>query len=149
MSEMLGNQYFLARDYSRAASELHAALKTNSRSKSMRRKLVICYTQIAEIEKALDLFISLIKEDLEFVINTDPISDDCPCPEIVFDMEQKLENNDNSLDFNLILGMLWLYCNVAKSLHYFNRVLQIDPNYSKVKTILALIKSRAVDKEEV
>ena len=148
MSEMLGNQYFLARDYARAASELYAALKTNSRNKGMRRKLIICYTQIAEIGKALDTFISLIKEDVDFVINTDPISDDCPCPELVYDMEQKLENSKKSIDFNLILGMLWLYCNVEKSIYYFNRVLQIDPNYSKVKIILALLNSRAVDKQE-
>jgi len=149
MSEMLGNQYFLARNYARAASELYEALKTDVRNKAIRSKLIICYTQINEIGRALDTFISLIKEDLEFVINTDPISDDCPCPELVFDMEQKLDNNINSLDFNLILGMLWLYCNVEKSLYFFNRVLQIDPDYSKVKIILALLKSRAVNKEKV
>ena len=149
MSEMLGNQYFLGRDYARAAAELNKALKADTRNKGIRRKLVICFTQIGDIGKALDTFISLIKEDVEFVINTDPISDDCPCPELVFDMEQKLENSKNSIDFNLILGMLWLYCNVEKSLYYFNRVLQIDSNFSKVKIILALINAREVDKEEV
>ncbi len=149
MSEMLGNQYFLARNYARAASELFEALKSDARNKAIRRKLIICYTQIDEIGKALDMFISLIKEDVDFVIKTDPISDDCPCPELVFDMEQKLENNKDSLDFNLILGMLWLYCNVEKSLYFFNRVLHIDPGFSKVKIILALLKTRAVDKEKV
>ena len=149
MSEMLGNQYFLARNYARAASELFEALKSDARNKSIRRKLIICYTQIDEIRKALDTFISLIKEDLEFVIKTDPISDDCPCPELVFDMEQKLENNHKSMDFNLILGMLWLYCNEEKSAYYFNRVLQMDPDYTKVKIILTLLNSRVVDKEEV
>ena len=68
MSEMLGNQYFLARNYSRSASELYKALKSDVRSKPIRRKLVICYTQIDEIGKALDTFISLIKEDVDFVI---------------------------------------------------------------------------------
>ena len=149
MSEMLGNQYFLARNYARAASELHDALKSDSKNKAIRRKLIICYTQIDEITKALDTFISLIKEDIEFIINTDPISDDCPCPELVYDMEQKLDNNQKSLDFNLILGMLWLYCNVEKSFYYFNRVLQIDPDYTKVKVVLALLNSRTVDEEKV
>lgn len=149
MSEMLGNQYFLGRDYARAAAELNEALKSDSSSKGIRRKLIICFTQIGDIGKALDIFISLIKEDIEFVINTDPISDDCPCPELVFDMEQKLENSKNSIDFNLVLGMLWLYCNVDKSLYYFNRVLQIDSDFSKVKIILALINAREVNKEKV
>ena len=146
---MLGNQYFLGRDYARAAAELNEALKSDSSSKGIRRKLIICFTQIGDIGKALDIFISLIKEDIEFVINTDPISDDCPCPELVFDMEQKLENSKNSIDFNLVLGMLWLYCNVDKSLYYFNRVLQIDSDFSKVKIILALINAREVNKEKV
>jgi tetratricopeptide (TPR) repeat protein len=149
MSEMLGNQYFLARDYARAASELFEALKSDLCNKGVRRKLIICFTQIGEIGKALDTFISLIKEDLEFIINTDPISDDCPCPELVFDMEQKLGNSKKSIDFNLILGMLWLYCNVEKSLYYFNRVLQIEPDFSKVKIVLALINAREVEKEKL
>jgi pentatricopeptide repeat protein len=149
MSEMLGNQYFLARNYVRAASELFKALKTDIRNKAIRKKLIICYSQIGEIEKALDMFISLIKEDVDCVINTDPISDDCPCPELVYDMEQKLENNKKSMDFNLILGMLWLYCNVEKSIFYFNRVLQIEPDFSKSKIVLTLLKSRVVNKEKV
>lgn len=148
MSEMLGNQYFLARNYARAASELNSALKSDIRSKPIRRKLIICYTQIDEIDKALDMFISLIKEDVDFVINTDPISDDCPCPELVYDMEQKWDNSKKSIDFNLILGMLWLYCNIEKSVYYFNRVLQIDSNFSKIKVILALLNSRVVNKQE-
>ena len=148
MSEMLGNQYFSGRDYARAAAELYAALKSDTGNKGIRRKLIVCFTQIGDIGKALDTFISLIKEDIEFVINTDPISDDCPCPELVFDMEQKLGNSKDSIDFNIILGMLWLYCNVAKSLYYFNRVLQIDPDFSKVKIILALINAREVNREE-
>lgn len=144
MSEMLGNQYFLARDYARAASELYMALKLDVQNKAIRKKLIICYTQIGEIGKALDLFISLIKEDVDCVINTDPISDDCPCPELVFDMEQKLENNKKSIDFLLILGMLWLYCNVEKSIYYFNRVLKIEPDFAKTKIVLTLLDSRVV-----
>jgi tetratricopeptide (TPR) repeat protein len=149
MSEMLGNQYFLARNYARAASELYNALKADPKNKAIRRKLIICYSQIDEISKALDMFISLIKEDLYFIINTDPISDDCPCPELVYDMEQKLENNQKSLDFYLILGILWLYCNVEKSIYYFKQVLKIDSSFTKVKVILALLNSRIVNKEEV
>ena len=44
MSEMLGNQYFLGRDYAKAATELYAALKTDLENKGIRRKLIICFT---------------------------------------------------------------------------------------------------------
>jgi len=141
MSEMLGNQYFLSRDYPRASVELNKALLTDPKNKPLRRKLIICYTQVGEIKKALDTFVSLIKEDIDFIINTDPVADDCPCPELVFDMEQKLENNQDSTDFNIILGMLYLYCNLDKSVDYFLRVLKINPHYSMVKTALALIRA--------
>ena len=148
-SEMLGNKYFLARNYRGAAQNLQYVLSQNPINKAARKKIIICYTQTGEIEKAFENFYSLVEEDISFIINTDPVADDCPCPELVFDMEQKLENNQESIDFNLILGMLWLYCNEEKSIYYFNRVLQIDPGYSKVKIILALLKSRAVDKEKI
>ena len=68
MSEMLGNQYFLARKYSLAAEQLEKALFNDPGSKGIRRKLVVCYTQTGDIDKALQLFLSLIKEDIDFVI---------------------------------------------------------------------------------
>ena len=69
MSEMLGNQYFLARNYSGAAQELEKVLREDSKNKAIRRKLIVCYTQIGEIQEALSLFLSLAKEDIGFIIN--------------------------------------------------------------------------------
>ncbi|NIV98549.1 tetratricopeptide repeat protein, partial [Candidatus Saccharibacteria bacterium] len=127
MHEMLGNQLFLVRNYTRAAETLEKALRKKPKDKAIRRKLIVCYTQIGEVKKALQLFMSLANEDIDFIINIDPIEDDCPCPEIVYDMEAQLDQNQNSVDFQLNLGMLWLFCDIHKSIAYFKQAQKLDP----------------------
>ena len=85
-------------------------------------------------------------EDIDFVINTDPIDDDCPCPELVFELETELQNNRTSLDYNLILGMLWLYCKLEKSAAYFKKAYELDSQNQTIKSIRALIDAR-IEKE--
>ena len=142
MSEMLGNQYFLARKYDLARTELQASLLKEAKNKGIRRKLIICYTQTGEIERAMEIFLSLIKEDVDFIINTDPIDDDCPCPELVFDMEKEIPNNKNSKNFALTLGMLWLYCDLKKSIQYFKDARKLESKDSTIKSILIFLNSR-------
>ncbi len=142
MDEMLGNHYFLARNYSRAATLLETALRVDPKNKPMRRKLIICFGQTGQVDKALKVFLSLIKEDIDFVINTDPIDDDCPCPELVFELESEFQNNLASLDYNLILGMLWLYCKLEKSIEYFEKAYQMDSQNNTIKSIRALLNVR-------
>ena len=142
MDEMLGNHYFLSRNYARASELLEKALRVDPKTKPMRRKLIICFAQIGQVDKALKIFLSLIKEDIDFVINTDPVDDDCPCTELVYELERGKSNNIESIDFTLILGMLWLYCNLNKSIEYFQQAAGADTNNATVKSILLLMKAR-------
>jgi pentatricopeptide repeat protein len=142
MDEMLGNHYFLSRNYGRAADLLEKALRDDPKSKPIRRKLIICFAQTGHVDKALSVFLSLIKEDIDFVINTDPVDDDCPCPELVFDMEHGNSNIQPSLDTNLVLGMMWLYCNLHKSHEYFVEAAAMDNDDKMIKSILALLDAR-------
>jgi len=142
MSEMLGNQYFLARNYSGAAKELEKALLKDPRNKYIRRKLIVCYTQIGHIQRAMDVFLSLIKEDVDFIINTDPVDDDCPCAELVYDAERFFPNNKQSVDYHLMMGMLWLYCDAKKSLFYFKKAQELDPENSRLKSVISILDSR-------
>ena len=147
MDEMLGNHYFLARNYARAADLLEKALRSDPKNKGMRRKLIICFAQTGHIDKALTVFLSLIKEDIDFIINTDPVDDDCPCPELVFEMEHSIVESRHSLDTTLVLGILWLYCNVHKSLEYFSQAVKIDNNNKIIKSILALLSARLQEED--
>ncbi len=144
MSEMLGNQYFLARNYAAAAKELEDALLRDPMNKFMRRKIIICLNEIGEIRKALAHFISLIKQDADFIINTDPIADDCPCGELVYDAERYLHNNLESVEFSLRLGMLWLYCDVNESIRYFQQAFDQSPNDGDIKTVLTFLKTKMI-----
>ena len=122
MFEMLGNQLFLVRNYSRAVEMLEKGLWNDPKNKYIRRKLIICYTQIGEINKALDNFLWLIKKDIHFIIDIDPIADDCPCSELVFDSEAKLHENPKSINLLIISGILWLYWVGVRSVHRFPMV---------------------------
>lgn len=141
MYEMLANQYFLARKYARACDAYEKVLAKRPEDKFIRRKLIICYTQIGEIKKAADVFISCLEDDIECIIQIDPIAEDCPCPELVTELEKKLVNNLNSLDFHLMLGMLWLYCDANISLDYFFKAQRLAPENAVVKYIILLITS--------
>lgn len=144
MSEMLGNQFFLARNFAGAAKELEEALQHDPESKSIRRKLVICLNEIGEVRRAFTYFISLVKEDAEYIIQTDPIDDDCPCPELVYEAERALQNNDHSLDYILRLGMLWLYCDMHESMRYFKKAQELAPDDGDIKTIITLLKPKEI-----
>lgn len=142
MSEMLGNQYFLARNFTNAAKNLQYALDLDPLNKAVRKKLVICYSQTGEIQKAFNIFYNLILENINCIIDTDVISDDCPCPELVTHYGTILPYQENSTDLKLMLGMLWLYCDVEKSLNFFKSVLKENPDDERLKTISSMIEEK-------
>lgn len=133
MNEMLANYQFLVRNYQNAVDELIDVVRKNPLNKKARKKLIICFTQTNQLEKAFDLFVKLITEDVDFIINTNPEVDDCPCPELV----EKLESGDikrsNEYELYIELGILWLYCSTEKSLENFNKAYKINPNNELLK----------------
>lgn len=141
-SEMLGNKYFLARNYEGAAANFQYTLKTDPINKSVRKKLIICYTQIGQIQKAFESFYQLAKEDINFIIETDLVADDCPCPELTAKFGCVLPYEDGSYDLKLMLAMLWLYCSAEKSLEFFKRIIFENPGDSRIKEIASLIEGK-------
>ena len=139
VNEMLGNQYFMARDYRAAEIELAPCLQKNPESKPIKRKLIICYTQLGDVVKALQMFNDLIHEDIEFVINADEVHDDCPCPELLNTHERNYLDNGTKDNF-LILGILWLYCDVGTSLKYFREAFKLDQKNDMLKIVINYIE---------
>ena len=121
MNEMLANQYFITRQYEMATQKLEEALAVNPTSKSIKKKIVICYIQINQIYEAFRIFSTLVEEDIFVIINTDIVADYCPCPDLIFEYENELKISDNFVQC-LILGMLWLYCDLDKSIEYFELI---------------------------
>lgn len=139
-SEMLGNKYFLARNYRGAAQNLQFVLTQNPINIPARKKIIICYTQTGEIEKAFDNFYTLVKEDVSSIINTDPVADDCPCPELIAKYGKVYEYEKISFDMKLMLGMLWLYCDVNQSLKIFSELTANNKSDLRLKEVLSLIE---------
>ncbi|MFA8344395.1 MAG: tol-pal system YbgF family protein [Rhodothermaceae bacterium] len=120
MSEMLANQYFMARNFISAESEYEKYVISKPDSLLAKKKLIICYTENGKIDKALKLFNDVISIQIQIITSTDLIKDDCPCPEII---KRIIEINDGaeSADVLIQLGILWLYCNPETSLSYFEK----------------------------
>jgi tetratricopeptide (TPR) repeat protein len=141
MSEMLGNKYFQSRNYSMAASTFSKVYTSDPHNLSVRKKMIICFTQTGELSKAFDFFYALVKENIKYIINTDLVGDDCPCEELANKYGKILPYEANSNDLKLLLGMLWLYCDVDKSLSFFTQLELIQPNKKKYSEIIFEIKN--------
>lgn len=141
-SEMLGNKYFLARNYESAAKNFQYILQSDPINKSIRKKLIICYTQTDQIQKAFENFYLLAKDDINFIMNTDIVADDCPCPELIVKYGNVLPYEYDSDDLKLMLAMLWLYCDAKKSLEFFKRIIEENPGNSRIKEIVSLIEEK-------
>lgn len=147
MHEMLANQYFISRNYIAAAKEIEKALETNPGSKSLRKKLIICYIQLQKINEALFLFIDLITEDIFCILNTDIEKDYCPCPKLIYQHEYDIIKSSPQ-NKKLILGMLWLYCDINKSTIYFSLQNEEYPRNEVVPKILTKLNQTLIGEEK-
>jgi tetratricopeptide (TPR) repeat protein len=141
-SEMLGNKYFLARNYNLAAINFQETLKTDPINKFIRKKLIICYTHTFQIKKAFENFYLLAKEDINFIIDTDLVADDCPCAELTAKYGNILPYENDSVDLKLMLAMLWLYCSAEKSLKFFKQIRIELPDDIRIQEIILIMENK-------
>lgn len=141
MSEMLGNQLFLARKYSEAELQFDEVLGKEAENLSVLKKIIICNTQTGKYDLALKRFYKLISIKPELLIDTDPIYDDCPCPELIFKLEENLPLESNNLYYLAIMGVLWIYCDLEKSISYFEKSNSLTPSHNIIDSILSILHS--------
>lgn len=142
MNEMLGNQYFMARNYLGAANAFQTVLQDEPKNINATKKLIISLTQIGKFSKAFDLFADFISENIDYIVNTDPAKDDCPCAELVNNLENKGKYGSESLTILETLGILWLYCDIHNSIEYFEKAIQLTPNDVKLNSVLLILKKK-------
>ena len=139
---MLGNQFFMTRNYLEASNAFQQVLQEDPNNINARKKLIISFTQIGKFTKALELFSSFISENIDAIINTDPIKDDCPCPELVHNLEHLTSHGSESFTTYQTLGILWLYCDIHKSIENFEKAIALKPKDENAIAILLLIKKK-------
>lgn len=133
---MLGNQYFLVGRYYDAIKELENALVSDPSNNQIKKKLIICYIKTNEIEKAFDIFNQLINQDISLIFESNNLNDNCPCSEIIYELENANIIKDQNQN-NLALGMMWLFFNAKNSINYFQKVLGIE----SIKLVIKLIEN--------
>lgn len=138
MCEMLGNQYFLARRYFEAVGQFEKVLLLDSENDSAKRKLIICYIQTNEIGLALKLFSDLINKNIDIILNSDSDRDDCPCRQMIHELEN-YPTSLNDYEKSIVLGILWLYCDIDHSREYFNSVVKKHPDKNQIRKISQII----------
>ena len=142
MNEMLGNQYFMARNYLKAVSVFRDVLKKDPHNTNANKKLIISLTQIGKFTQAVDQFSDFINGHLDAIIETDPVKDDCPCPELVKNLEHLTKHGSTSFTTYETLGILWLYCDIYKSVEYFKKAVELKPNDEQVNSILHILNKK-------
>jgi len=141
MSEMLANRYFIARKFDLALPVFEKELAKGNTNVAIKKKLIICYGALGQIEKAFELFFELVKKDPFLIINTDPYWDDCPCPEMVKQWENSTKQVGVSPREALILGVLYLYCDLDKSIEYLEKALDYDEYFLKINSVLRILRN--------
>lgn len=141
MSEMLGNRYFLSRQFDKALINFERALSEDPNNIKIKKRLIICNIQVGRIELALNSFYELVKRDPHIIIDTDAYYDDCPCQEIIPSWESKLASDSaNEQSIKETLGMLYLFCDLSTAIKYFKDA-QISTKFPQVvSTILKILQ---------
>lgn len=125
MSEMLANQYFLARKFEEARAEFEKDILISPNKKQIQKKLVICYIQTDQVDNAVLYFNRLLNDDIKVFVNTHPINDDCPCPALLKSINSADIPASKIQDVYLLtkIAILWMYCDRFKSEEYFEELL--------------------------
>ena len=144
MSEMLANHYFLVRNFLSAKTIFENIISKDSTNKLAAKKLIVCYITSGETDKAINLFLSIIKSDIDFIISTDIKADDCPCPDIISGIEKQSSLFNNEIDRAAALGMLWLYCSLEKSIEFFKQAEVKNPNEIRFREINSILMKRLI-----
>ncbi len=140
MSEMLANSYFISRNFSKALPYFEEMLRKGQVSDKIRKKLLICYIAVGRIDDAFEIFHALVLRDPFIIINTDPYWDDCPCPEMVSEWEGNPTANLDEPRISLILGMLYLFCNIERSIHYLKKALPLSEYYPRLNQTIERLR---------
>jgi tetratricopeptide (TPR) repeat protein len=141
MSEMLGNHYFQMRKYM-LAEQVYEKLSPKELSNTkILKNLIICYTQTNKLQKSLELLLHLVEIDIASIIKSKDNEDDCPCNDLIFNIESSNVKYANEVETYTALGILWLFCNHKISFNYFKMASGEDPSNNTIKNILVLIKN--------
>ena len=140
MSEMLGNFYFHQRKFLSAQKQLECSIQNNP-SDLAKKKLIICYTQSGLIDKSLELLYELIKKDIRLIASHSIKDENCPCKELIYEIENSSNFSVENYKYATVLGILWSYCDIKKSNEYFLKAIELNHNNLILKKVNEIISN--------
>lgn len=140
MSEMLANHYYMNHKYFEAARLYNDVLKHNVNNNDAKKKLIPCLIKLGEINKAFELFYDLIKHNSNLITKKNQTKN-CPCLELLSEIENEQRTSLSIKEFYLALAILWSYCNIDNSIRYFELVQSLTPESKKFQEVLLLIST--------
>jgi tetratricopeptide (TPR) repeat protein len=138
MSEMLANHYYMNHKYFEAARLYNDVLKHNADNYDAKKKLIPCLIKLGEINKAFELYYDIIKYKPNLIAKNNHTKN-CPCLELLNEIENEKRTNLSIKEFYLALAILWSYCNINNSIRYFELVQTLTPECKKFQEVLLLI----------
>ena len=140
MTLMLGNRYFLDRDYERAVPLLEAAVDDDPECLSARKKLVIAHVQMGNVDTALVHFEFVLRRAPRLIIDTNAEVEDCPCPSLCAVMESRLADAQDPFPVLVSLGVLETYCDLVKARQRLDRARSLRPRDERLGRLLAVLE---------
>lgn len=139
MCEMLGNQYFIAQNYSEAI-RVYANLINNKKANAeIHKRLIVSYLKTSQMNSALLQFFAILNISRSTTRCDENSKDYCVCREMINEINSNKWENVIGLDRDLMLAMLWYFCDIEESEKYFKRATILAPNDGNLKKINKII----------
>jgi hypothetical protein len=143
MSEMLGNRYFLGRNFRSAALQYEDTLhKINTIDIEVVKKLIVCYTKVNRTDDALNYYYSLLKKIQYSTDNLIIENEDCPYKKIIEELIIEMELEGLQYSTSIKLGILNSYCSSTNGIKYFKKALEFSRNKKIIKQIINILEGK-------
>ena len=134
----MANHYFLNHRFNEAAQIYSEILERNNRNDKVKVKLIPCLLKEGKVDYAFALFYELLNHN-PLLFPCDNNTEDCPCREVLNEIENDKTTKLSIKDFYLSLAMLYTYCDSFKAKRYFDLIKSLSPENKKYRKTHQLI----------
>lgn len=139
MCEMLGNQYFIAENYYEAIRVYKNLITDKKANTEIQKKLIVSYLKTYQINSAMIQFLAILNFNRSETKCSENSDEYCVCREMISEINSNKLENVIGLDRDLMLAMLWYFCDAEQSEKYFRRATILVPDDSHLKKINEII----------
>ena len=141
MSEMLGNRYFMARQFALALPHLQTAVEKAPGNARARQKLVVCYLAADMLNAALSHFIRLFDQAPTLALMADPDMEICPCRELLASFSQTMAGRQRTARDYLTLGLLRASSDLPQAIDDLQRARDMTGEFTTLSDLIGRLEN--------